>query len=108
MATKINILKLSTGLGASLAVLGFIAVAPAGPMPIPIGNVITVEGGAVYATFISKEAADTDLIFLTPSTTPVIFDNTTAHAGDTKYLGSFAAGTVLTFTLFIVAMVLHT
>ena len=90
-------MKISIGLSASLAVFGFIGALQAGP--ITLVNLITAQGGDVSVTFISKEAADTDLTFLAPDTSTAIFNNQTANPGDTVPLGTFAAGTVLTFTL---------
>jgi Domain of unknown function (DUF4114)/VPDSG-CTERM motif len=97
MTTKNKIMKVVTGLAATAGFFGLIGVVQAGP--ISIGNLITANGGDVFVTFISKEAADTDLTFLAPNTTTTIFNNQTANVGDTVDLGTFAAGTVLTFTL---------
>jgi Domain of unknown function (DUF4114)/VPDSG-CTERM motif len=97
MKTENRSMKTITGLAASLALFGFIGAVQAGP--ITLANLITAQGGNVTVTFLSKEAADTDLIFLAPDTSTTIFNNQTANAGDTVPLGTFAAGTVLTFTL---------
>ena len=98
MKTENKTIKVITGgIAASLALFGFSGAVQAGP--ITLANLITAQGGEVTVTFISKEAADTDLVFLAPNLSSTIFNNQTANTGDTVPLGTFAAGTMLTFTL---------
>jgi hypothetical protein len=101
MTTKNKIMKISTGLAASLAVFGFIGAVQANPSPLTTGNEIIAQGGKVTVTFISMDAADTDLAFLAPDSSTIYLDNKTATLGETvDVLGTFPKGTVLTFGLF--------
>ena len=102
MKTENRSMKTITGLAASLALFGFIGAVQANPIPLTIGNVITAQGGDVTITFISMDAADTDLTFLAPvHTSTIYFNNKTAipNVTNTFDLGTFAAGTMLTFGL---------
>ncbi len=101
MKTENRNMKTITSLAASLALFGFIGEVQANPIPLTTGNEIIAQGGTVTITFISMDAADTDLTFLAPDASTIYFNNKTASPGETvNILGTFPQGTVLTFGLF--------
>ena len=88
---------------AVLALLAF-GEAPAMAGPISAGSVLggtlLAAGGEVQAYFAGKEATYTSLLWLNqPASAGPLFNNQTASIGDVVNLGSFPAGTALSFQL---------
>lgn len=66
----------------------------------PANKLYVASAGEVMVTFLSKEAAYTDDLFLKGTTTKIL-DNQSALGGQTFSLGSFKAGAELTFNIFV-------
>jgi len=86
-----------------LALLAFAgALAMAGPIPAGsvLGGALFASGGEVQAYFAGKEASYTSLLWLSrPVSAGPLFNNQTASIGDVVNLGSYPAGTPLSFRL---------
>lgn len=84
------VLALTTG----LAQAGMVGI------PVVTGQPIVASGGNVQVYFAGYEAAYTEDLFLVFGN-KYLFTNKTSHPGDMVDLGDFAAGEVLTFSLYV-------
>jgi Domain of unknown function (DUF4114) len=91
----------------SALMLGFAAAAALG-LAAPAfsstlgGDLVVAETGDVTATFISQSAGYTSLLYLDQTSGDVfVFNNHVNQPGDTFNLGSFDAGTELTFYILV-------
>ena len=90
-----------------LGLLAYSGVAPANVNDLHAFNAASADNklyvasaGEVLVTFLSKDAAYTDDLFLQGSTTKIL-DNQSAFEGQTFSLGSFQAGAELAFNIFV-------
>ena len=81
-----------------LVAIGAASAAPASAAPVVGLPIVVASTGDVIATFLGSDAGFRDRVGLVGGPS-VIFDNRVSKVGQTVNLGSFAAGTRLTFSL---------
>ena len=91
-----------TRIAAAAALAAAASAALAFPIAAPgtEGFSVVASGGAITAEYLGNSAAYSNDLYL-ENTGMFIFNNHANAIGDTKALGSFAAGTVLTFRLHV-------